>query len=64
MSKVKSEPLNKFSGFKLLYKSIDLVLTDPPYRIHADSGGGLHKSRDWLKKVHDSNLDNFDPKFF
>ena len=45
-------------------KSIDLVVTDPPYRIHADSGGGIHNNRDWLKKVHDSNLDEFDPILF
>lgn len=45
-------------------KSVDLVLTDPPYRIHADSGGGLHRSRDWLKKVHNNNLDNFEPRNF
>ncbi|MCK9440314.1 MAG: site-specific DNA-methyltransferase [Methanothrix sp.] len=45
-------------------KSIDLVVTDPPYRIHADSGGGLHNSRKWLKNVHDSNLDEFDPDKF
>jgi DNA modification methylase len=45
-------------------KSIDLVVTDPPYRIHADSGGGLNNSRKWLKNVHDSNLDEFEPKFF
>lgn len=45
-------------------KSIDLVITDPPYRIHADSGGGIHNNRDWLKKVHDSNLDEFEPILF
>lgn len=44
--------------------SIDLVVTDPPYRIHAESGGGLHNKRDWLKNVHDSKLDEFDPQKF
>lgn len=45
-------------------KSIDLLVTDPPYRIHAESGGGLHNKRDWLKNVHDSNLDEFEPDKF
>jgi len=44
--------------------SIDLVATDPPYRIHAKSGGGLHNKRDWLKNVHNSDLDEFDPILF
>jgi len=41
--------------------SVDLLLTDPPYRIHAKSGGGLHNKRDWLKNVHNANIDEFDP---
>lgn len=41
--------------------SIDLLLTDPPYRIHAKSGGGLHNKREWLKNVHNANIDEFDP---
>lgn len=45
-------------------KSFDLLVTDPPYRIHAESGGGLHNKRNWLKNVHDSNLDEFEPDIF
>ena len=45
-------------------KSISLVVTDPPYEIHARSGGGLHNKRDWLKKVADKNLDTFKPELF
>ena len=46
---------------KLPDNSIDLLLTDPPYRIHAKSGGGLHNKRDWLKNVHDDKIDEFEP---
>lgn len=42
--------------------SVDLVVTDPPYRLHAKSSGGLHKNRQWLQKIHDNNLDNFEPQ--
>lgn len=45
-------------------KSVDLIVTDPPYRIHADSSGGLSDKRDWLKNIHNNNLDEFDPKIF
>jgi DNA modification methylase len=44
--------------------SVDLIATDPPYRIHAKSGGGLHNQRNWLKNVHNSDLDEFDPVIF
>jgi len=42
-------------------KSVDLVLTDPPYEIHARSGGGLHNSRTWLKDIAEADLDTFNP---
>lgn len=45
-------------------KCIDLVLTDPPYTIHAKSGGGLHKKRGWLKNVHEAGIDEFSPTDF
>lgn len=45
-------------------KSIDLVLTDPPYTIHAKSGGGLHRSRKWLSDVAAAGLDTFSPTPF
>jgi DNA modification methylase len=45
-------------------KSVDLVLTDPPYEIHADSGGGLHNKRDWLRNVHCAGIDRFEPEAF
>ncbi len=41
--------------------TIDLILTDPPYRIHAKSGGGLHNKRDWLKNVNEAGIDSFNP---
>ena len=44
--------------------SIDLIVTDPPYRIHAKSGGGLHNKRDWLQKVHKAGIDEFEPSLF
>lgn len=45
--------------------SVDLVLTDPPYEIHAKSGGGLHNKRTWLKDIHEAGIDTFSPaKFF
>jgi DNA modification methylase len=43
---------------------VDLVLTDPPYRIHAKSGGGFHNKRTWLKNVHNAKIDVFEPKHF
>ncbi len=46
---------------KLPDNSVDLVLTDPPYRIHAESGGGLHNSHDWLRNVHSAGIDEFAP---
>lgn len=45
-------------------KCVDLVLTDPPYTIHAESGGGLHNKRDWLKNVHKAGIDEFKPRVF
>lgn len=42
-------------------KSIDLVLTDPPYEIHAKSGGGLHKTRTWLQDIAEGGMDTFNP---
>ena len=45
-------------------ESVDLVVTDPPYKIHSESGGGLHKSRDWLKDVTEEELNEFKPKPF
>ncbi len=49
---------------KIPDKSIDLMLTDPPYTIHAKGCGGLHNSRDWLKKVHNAGIDEFSPNEF
>jgi len=45
-------------------KSIDLVLTDPPYSIHAESDGGLHKTNPWLRNVHNAGIDSFNPYEF
>lgn len=43
---------------------INLILTDPPYEIHAESGGGLHNNRDWLRNIHRDGMDTFDiPEF-
>lgn len=44
-------------------KSIDLVLTDPPYDIHVD-GGGMCSRRNFHKAIKKANLDNFSPKDF
>jgi len=49
---------------KLPDNSIDLLVTDPPYRIHAKSGGGLHNNREWLSNVHNDGIDKFEPKIF
>lgn len=43
---------------------VDLVVTDPPYRIHAKSGGGLHNEREWLSNIHNDGMDEFEPKKF
>jgi len=43
---------------------VDLVLTDPPYRIISGQGGGLRNKRDWMKKVTAAGLDTFEPKRF
>ena len=53
------------NGMKTLPdNSIDLLLTDPPYRIHAKSGGGLHNNREWLSNVHKDGIDKFEPQLF
>ena len=52
-------------GMKMIPdQSIDLILTDPPYQIHAASGGGLHNTRNWLKNVHEAGIDTFSPTLF
>lgn len=48
---------------KIPDKSIDLVLTDPPYEIHVD-GGGMCSRRDFHKAIKQANLDSFLPKEF
>lgn len=45
-------------------KSIDLILTDPPYEIHADSRGGLHEKNNWLKNIHNAKIDKCNPDNF
>lgn len=44
--------------------SIDLVVTDPPFEIHSKSGGGLMDKREWLDKVTDEELNEFNPNPF
>lgn len=43
---------------------VSIVITDPPYKIHAESGGGLHNKRSWLKNIHKAEIDSFDPEYF
>lgn len=45
-------------------KSIDLLVTDPPYELGKNKGGGLYHKREWLKNVSKANLDNFNPHEF
>jgi len=49
---------------RLPENSIDLLLTDPPYEIHAKSGGGLYNKSSWLAKVADANLDTFSSEIY
>ena len=43
---------------------VDLIVTDPPYRIDAKSGGGLYKKNDWLKNISKEKIDEFNPDKF
>ena len=45
-------------------KKVDIIITDPPYKIHAKSGGGLHNNRNWLHNVANAELDEFNPTVF
>lgn len=44
--------------------SIDLLVTDPPYRIMSEYGGGIYNNRDWMKNVTKENLNRFTPRPF
>lgn len=41
-------------------KSVDLLLTDPPYRIYCD-GGGMMSRRGLLDKIQEEKLNEFNP---
>lgn len=38
-------------------KSVDLIVTDPPYELET-RGGGFHNKRDYYDKLHDEGLSN------
>ena len=44
--------------------SIDLLVTDSPYRIMSEYGGGIYNNRDWMKNVTKENLNRFTPRSF